>query len=172
MKFRVLIIVGLVFALAIPVALAYRSPGKPTNYVNDYAGMLSAGEKGALNNQLAGNEADSSNEIAVVTIPTLMEGTTEGSLIEDIVPYGTALFNEWGIGKKDKDNGVLLLVAKDQKKIRIEVGYGLSGALTDAISSRIIREKIIPAFNAGNYGQGISDAVAEIINVTAGEFSN
>src|SRR3989344_5582966 len=158
MKFRVLIIVGLVFALAIPVALAYRSPGKPTNYVNDYAGMLSAGEKGALNNQLAGNEADSSNEIAVVTIPTLMEGTTEGSLIEDIVPYGTALFNEWGIGKKDKD----------KKKIRIEVGYGLDGALTDAISSRIIREKIIPAFNAGNYSQGISDAVTEIINVTAG----
>jgi len=97
-----------------------------------------------------------------------MEGTTEGSLIEDIVPYGTALFNEWGIGKKDKDNGVLLLVAKDQKKIRIEVGYGLDGALTDAISSRIIREKIIPAFNAGNYSQGISDAVTEIINVTAG----
>src|SRR3989344_1265792 len=96
MKFRVLIIVGLVFALAITVALAYRSPGNLTNYVNDYA--------------------DNRNENAVVTIPTLMEGTTEGSLIEDIVPYGSALFNEWGIGKKDKDNGVLLLVAKDQKK--------------------------------------------------------
>lgn len=171
MKLWVLIIVGLVFALALPV-LAYVSPGKPTNYVNDYAGMLSAGAKSALNAQITANEADSTNEIAVVTIPTLVEGTSEGSLVEDIVQYGTALFNEWGIGKKDVDNGVLLLVAKDQKQIRIETGYGSGVVLTDAISGRIIREKIIPAFKAGNYDQGVTDAVTEIISVMAGEFNN
>lgn len=96
------------------IARAYQSPGKPAGYVNDYAGLLSSGQKSALNDQLTAFEKETSNEISVVTIASL-----EGDTIEN---YAEKLFQEWGIGKADKDNGVLLLVARDDREVRIEVG--------------------------------------------------
>lgn len=144
----------LFFALAFS-ASAYYNPGNPTGFVNDYAGMLSAEQKQTLENKLSQFEKDSSNEISVVTIQNLQGDTIENFAVE--------LFKQWGIGKKGKDNGVLVLVALQDRKMRIEVGYGLEGTLTDAQSSWIINDIMKPAFRENNYYKGIDGAVDKII---------
>ena len=97
----------------------------------------------------------------VVTVADL-----QGTPIED---FGYQLGRVWGIGQKDKNNGALLIVARDDRKLRIEVGYGLEGRLTDAQSSVIINQIITPTFKAGNFSQGISDGVAAILQVLGGD---
>lgn len=143
-------------------ALAYTSPGKPTGYVNDFAGILSAETKTQLENALSAEQQETSNEISVVTVPTLGDETIE--------TYAVELFRQWGIGKKEKDNGVVLLVAPNERKVRIEVGYGLEGVLTDTQSSLIIQREILPAFKAGDFAEGIEKGVNAIIKVTHGEY--
>jgi uncharacterized protein len=98
--------------------------------------------------------------VVVVTVPDL-----QGTPIED---FGYQLGRAWGIGQKDKNNGALLIVARDDRKLRIEVGYGLEDRLTDAQASVIINQVITPAFKAGNYNQGISDGVGAILQVLGG----
>jgi uncharacterized protein len=150
------------FILLIPVlALAYTNPGKPSGFVNDFAAMLSAEQKTALETKLTDFEKTTGNEIAIATITNL-----DGDTIEN---FAVKLFADWGIGKKDKDNGILLLISKDDKKIRIEVGYGLEGALTDAQSFWIIDQTMKPAFQSGDYYSGIDGAVDKIISATQGE---
>jgi uncharacterized protein len=143
-------------------ASAYYSPGSPSGFVNDFAEMMSSQARQQLEQKLSQFEKDTSNEISVVTINSLQSDTIEN--------FAVKLFEEWGIGKKDKDNGVLLLIAKADRQMRIEVGYGLEGALTDAQSYWIIQNMMRPAFQAGNYDQGISDAVDKIIAATKGEY--
>lgn len=138
---------------------AYSSPGTPTGYVNDFAGVLTPEIKQQLETRLSTLDASTSAQISVVTIKNL-----GGDSIEN---YTEKLFAEWGIGQKGKDNGVLLLVAVDDREMRIEVGYGLEGALTDAESSWIIRDQITPRFKEGNYNQGIVDGVEGIIKAAA-----
>jgi len=159
----------LIFKIAISALLflsfaasAYYSPGSPTGFVNDYAKMMSDGAKTQMETKLVQFEKDTSSEISLVTIDSL-----KGDTIEN---FAVKLFEEWGIGKKNKDNGVLLLISKEDRQIRIEVGYGLEGALTDAQSYWIIQNIIRPAFQAENYDQGISDAVDKIIAATKGEY--
>lgn len=148
--------------LFLPLAvLAYTSPGQPAGFVNDYAGMLTPPERQALEEKLINFEKETTNEIAVVTIQSL-----EGDTIEN---FANELFNEWKIGKKEKDNGILILIAKDDKKIRIEVGYGLEGALTDAQSYWVIDKIMKPAFRKEKYYQGIDAAVDKIFSVVKGE---
>src|SRR3989344_5277330 len=113
------------FFIITPV-FAYTSPGSPSGFVNDFAQMMSAGARAQLEQKLVQLEKDSTNEISVVTINNL-----DGDTIEN---FAVKLFQEWGIGKTKNDNGILLLIAKDDRKMRIEVGYGLEGALTDAQS--------------------------------------
>lgn len=154
----------LALALAAPLsALAYTSPGAPTGLVNDFAGVLSTDQRSALEQTLESNKQATGNEIAVVTIKSLGGDTVEN--------YAVSLFKEWGIGQKGKDNGALLLIAIEDRKMRIEVGYGLEPVLTDAISSRIIRNTLAPAFKQGDYNGGITTAVDQIIKVTAGDAS-
>lgn len=141
--------------------LAYSSPGSPTGFVNDYAGLFSSEQKTALENKIVAFEKDTGNEIAVATIKTL-----NGDIIEN---FANELFQEWGIGKKGKDNGVLILVALDDRKMRIEVGYGLEGSLTDAQSYKIIDKIMKPAFREEKYYEGVNQAVDEIIALTKGE---
>lgn len=153
-----------VFVLAVLapfVAFAYSSPGKPSGPVNDFAGILSAEQRAALEAALTQNEQATGNEIAVVVIKKLGGDTVEN--------YAVSLFKEWGIGKKGKDNGALLLIAVDDRQMRIEVGYGLEPVLTDATSGSIIRNTISPKFKEGNYYQGITEGVADIISATKGE---
>lgn len=160
LKGQIIVCVVLLF-MAMPV-LAYYNPGAPSGFVNDYAGMMSEGERATLEIKLSQFEKESSNEIAVVTIPSL-----EGDVIEN---FAVELFAEWGIGKKKNDNGVLVLISKDDRKMRIEVGYGLEGALTDAQSWYIIDDIMKPAFRAESYFLGIDAAVDKIIAATQGEY--
>lgn len=143
--------------LACPLfALAYMSPGKPVGFVNDFAGMLSPQTVTELNATLTTFEQETGHEIAVATIPT--HGTDE-----TIETYANALFEEWGIGKEKADNGLLLLIARDDREMRIEVGYGLEGAVPDIEAGRIISDVLTPAFQQGQYDEGVLNAVDRLI---------
>lgn len=145
------------------VASAYSNPGPPTGFVNDYATIFTPDQRQDLESKLTDFEKQTTNEISVVTIQSL-----NGDTIED---FASKLFEEWNIGKKGNDNGVLLLVAVDDREVRIEVGYGLEGVLTDASSYWIIQNQIIPEFKSDNYFQGISAGTDIIIQTISGEFT-
>ncbi|PIR92837.1 methanol dehydrogenase [Candidatus Falkowbacteria bacterium CG10_big_fil_rev_8_21_14_0_10_43_10] len=155
------IIITILFLAALPVS-AYYNPGSPSGFVNDFAGVIDGAVKQSLEQKLVAFEKETSNEISVVTVKNL-----GGDYIEN---FAEKLFKDWGIGKKDNDNGALVLVAVEDRKMRIEVGYGLEGALTDAQSNWIINNEMKPAFQAGKYGEGISLAVDKIIGATKGEY--
>ena len=153
--------VALLFLLVPLVALAYTSLGKPSGFVNDYAGVLSSEQRSSLEQLLTENQKATGNELSVAVISSL-----DGDTIEN---YAEKLFQEWGIGKKGADNGALLLVAIDDRKLRIEVGYGLEPVLTDAVSSQIIRNTITPQFKEGKYAEGVAAGVEQMIAATKGE---
>lgn len=125
--------------------------------VNDFAEVLQPADRTALEATLADLERTTSAEVAVVTMPSLGGRTVE--------EYANALFNTWGIGKKGKDNGVLVLVAIEERTMRIEVGYGLEGVLPDGLAGSIIREQFRPKFRDGDYRTGILDGTARIVEI-------
>ena len=135
-----------------------------TGRVVDAAHVLDAGTLAALDAKLAAQEAKATDQLVVATVPSL-----QGTSIED---YANRLFRTWQIGQAKKNNGVLLLVAPSERKVRIEVGYGLEGILTDAVSATIIRNAIVPAFKSGDMAAGIvkgTDAILEILNLDPDE---
>jgi len=134
----------------------------PPRLVNDFADMLSQQEVSQLEQKLRFYNDSTSTQIAVVTVINL-----EGY---DVADYAVRLALDWGIGQKGKNNGLLFLISKDDRKVRIEAGYGLEGALTDALSSRIIRNEITPAFKNGNFYEGIDAGTDAIIKALAGEY--
>jgi len=136
-------------------------PSNPT-LVTDVAGILSPEEKQALERKLVMIDDSSSNQIAVVILPTL-----DGNPIEE---YATKLFRTWGIGNKKTNNGILLLIAIQDKKIRIEVGYGLEGAIPDITSINIIDNDLKPAFRAKAFYEGIDKATDDIAKAAVGEY--
>lgn len=157
MKIRYLLLV-----LLIPVGvLAYYNPGSPTGFVSDFADILTPDQEQSINTKLEEFEKATSNEIAVVTIESLEGDTIEGFAVD--------LFQDWGIGKAEKDNGVLLLVSEQDRKMRIEVGYGLEGDLTDAESYWIINDVLTPNFKQGDYFTGIDQGVDRMIEATQTE---
>lgn len=131
-----------------------------TGRVVDDAQMIEPSVRAQLSQQLQAHEQATGEQLVVVTLPNL-----QGATIED---YGVELGRHWGIGQKDKNNGALLIVARDERKLRIEVGYGLEDRLTDAQSSVIIHQVITPSFKAGNFSKGISDGVAAMLVVLGG----
>ena len=134
----------------------------PPVLVTDLAGVLSPEQKQALENKLVAIDDSSSNQIAVVILPTL-----DGNPIEE---YATKLFRTWGIGNKKTNNGILLLIAIQDKKIRIETGYGLEGALPDITCNSIIDNDIKPAFRQQAYYEGIDKATDDIAKAAVGEY--
>ena len=130
--------------------------------VNDYAGMLSPATIRGLESKLADFENSESTQVVVLTIPSLA-----GENLED---YSIKVAEAWRIGHKDVDNGVILLIAKQDRQIRIEVGRGLEGKLTDLVSGRIIREQIAPHFKADDFDGGVVSAVSAIMAVVKGEY--
>jgi uncharacterized protein len=136
-------------------------PSNPT-LVTDIAGILSPDEKQALERKLVMIDDSSSNQIAVVILPTL-----DGNPIEE---YATKLFRTWGIGNKKTNNGILLLIAIQDKKIRIEVGYGLEGAIPDITANSIIDNDIKLAFRAKAFYEGIDKATDDIAKAAVGEY--
>ena len=156
---------GLLFAGALLTgapAFAYTSPGSPTGYVNDFAHVLSDSTKQSLETELTNFNATTSNEIAVAIVPNM-----GGDYIEN---YAVQLFKEWGIGKKDKDNGVLLVVVSEEHKLRIEVGYGLEGALPDSVAQRILDNEMTPLLKANDYDGALAAGVHAIEAATQGEY--
>src|SRR3989338_5015779 len=150
------------FAAILPVTVfAYQNPGTPSGFINDFAGILSTEQKTTLESKLSAFEKETGNEISVVTVKNLGGDTVEN--------FAEALFKEWGIGKKGQDNGALLLIALEDRKMRIEVGYGLEGSLTDAQASWIIRDIMTPAFRGNDFYSGIDGAVSKIILAVSGE---
>jgi uncharacterized protein len=129
-------------------------PPKPNQLVNDLANLMSPADHAKLETELRQYEKDTSIEIAVLTVTSL-----QGLPPED---YAVQLFSSWGIGKKGKDNGILLLFAPTEKKVRIEVGYGLEPYLTDGASGDIIRQSITPTYRSGKVSESIVDGAEAI----------
>jgi uncharacterized protein len=132
-----------------------------TGRVVDEAGLLDAAKRAEIEAKLAALEEKTSDQLVVVTVRSL-----QGRTIEE---YGYRLGRAWAIGQKDKNNGVLLIVAPNERKVRIEVGYGLEGTLPDAITSLIVQNLILPRFKANDYPGGIALGVDEIIKTLSGE---
>jgi uncharacterized protein len=138
------------------LALAYAFPPL-TGRVVDSANIIPPAVSSSITPKLASLEAKSGIQLVVATVKSL-----EG---DDIEPYANALFRTWKLGEKQNNNGVLLLVAPNEHKARIEVGYGLEGTLTDALSKIIIANAMAPRFKAGDYGGGIERGIDDIITV-------
>lgn len=132
-----------------------------TGRVVDEASVLDATARATLIEALAGLESKTTDQLVVVTLKSL-----QGTSIED---YGYQLGRRWQIGQKDKNNGVLLIVAPNERKVRIDVGYGLEGTLTDAISKFIIENSILPRFKVGDFSGGIKRGVEDIVQVLSGD---
>lgn len=132
-----------------------------TGRVVDRAELLDTQAEARLTSMLAGHEQATGEQVVVVTVPDL-----GGRSIEE---FGLELGRTWGIGQKGEDNGALLIVARDDRKIRIEVGYGLEGRLTDAQSSVIINRIIAPAFQRGDFAAGITEGAEAIVTVLGGD---
>jgi uncharacterized protein len=132
-------------------------------HVNDYAAMLSTASARQLEALLTEFERKESTQIVVLTIPSL-----QGDSLED---FSIRVAEAWKIGQKHLDNGAILLIAKKDRKIRIDVGYGLEGRLTDLLAGRIIRNVVAPQFKLGQFDRGITDGVVAMIDVVRGEFS-
>lgn len=132
--------------------------------VNDTADMLSAGTIHDLDVLLKAHEDSTSNQVVVLTIPALQDG-------EEIEQFSIRVADAWKIGQKGRDNGVLLIVSRDDHKVRIEVGRGLEGALPDITCGSIIRHEIIPRFKAGDFDGGVTSGVKSILAAIRGEYT-
>lgn len=157
-----LIIIAAVALLLCHAAAALDVPPL-SGRVNDAAGILSAGTRRQLEAELGDLERTDSTQIVVLILPSL-----EGENLED---FSMRTAEAWKIGHQGLDNGAILLIAVKERKLRIEVGYGLEGRLTDLESGRIIRNVIVPRFKEGNFDQGVTDGVAAMIGVVKGEYA-
>jgi uncharacterized protein len=144
----------LVATLQAPLLAA---PLKPQGYVSDFANILTPEVRAELQALVRETEQRTSAEIAVVTVSSL-----DGETVEQ---YANRLFKEWGIGKKGADNGVLVLVAPSERKVRIEVGYGLEPVLPDGLAGQIIRSDFLPQFSNGDYPRGILNGVRHVSDI-------
>ncbi|PJG82653.1 TPM domain-containing protein [Caviibacterium pharyngocola] len=143
-------------------AVNFPASPNPFRYVNDYTNTLTTGEKAQLEQKLIDYSKETSSQIAVVLVPTTGE--------YEIAQYTFALGDKWGIGRKQLNNGVLMLIAVDDRKIFIATGQGLEGVLPDAFLSQVIRNAITPQFKQGFYAKGIRNGLDYIIAASKGEF--
>jgi len=156
---RIILFISCILLAAAPRAWA-AMPATPQGWVSDFAGIMSDMTKSQIDALSAEVKQSTGAEIAVVTVPSL-----DGMSVEE---YAVKLFAKWGIGEKDKDNGVLFLIAPNERKTRIEVGYGLEPVITDGRAGEIIRETVIPFFKAGDYNQGILQGSMQIAALISG----
>jgi len=134
----------------------------PPHLVNDLAGLMQPQEVAALEQKLVAYDDSTSSQIAVVTVPSL-----DGN---DIADYAQKLYESWGIGRKGKDNGILVLVAQQEHLARIQTGYGLEGAVPDALAKRIISNTLVPAFKQNQYYAGLDRGTDQLISLAKGEY--
>ena len=136
---------------------------QPEGYVNDYANVIEASDREAISNSIRELEEKTTAQVAVVTVKTTHP--------EEIQQFSVRVYDQWKIGQKGKDNGVLLVVAVEDREAWITTGYGLEGALPDVVCSKIDRDVMIPHFRQGNYSQGIRAGVGAIISLIAKEYN-
>ncbi|WP_343524754.1 TPM domain-containing protein [Pedobacter sp.] len=159
-KILLLSLLSLFFSLA----FAQDFPEKPNTLVNDYANVLSADQKQALESKLVTFNDSSSTQIAIAILKSVGD--------YDINEYAVELGRKWGVGQTGKNNGIMIVVAVGDRKISIQTGYGLEGALPDIYAKRIIDNDIKPNFRAGNYYAGLDEATTSIIKYVRGEYKN
>ncbi|MPZ39291.1 MAG: methanol dehydrogenase [Rhizobiales bacterium] len=152
--------------VAIVAAGISATSGEPTfpaltGRIVDQAGILDPAAQARIEAKLQDLESKTSTQVVVVTLKSLQG--------YDIADYGYQLGRKWGIGQKGQNNGALLIVAPNERKVRIEVGYGLEGTLTDAISNFIIENAILPRFRAGDFSGGVERGVDDVVQVLAGD---
>lgn len=153
-----------IMMLASTVLLAKEVPPKPATLVNDYAGVLSPDQRAALEQKLVAYDDSTSTQIAIV-----LDRSLEG---DDVFEYSFRIAEAWGVGTAEKDNGVLIYAAIDDRKLHIHSGMGVQDYLTDAMLKRIIENVIKPAFRQGNYYGGLDQATNIMIELGAGRFVN
>jgi uncharacterized protein len=129
--------------------------------VNDYAGILSEHARESLSDKLREHEERTTNQVVVLTLPSL-----KGESIED---FSNKVFSEWGLGQQGLDNGILIVVVPDEKRMRIEVGYGLEGSMPDILASRVIREVMAPRFREGDFDGGVTDGALAVLDILEGQ---
>ena len=162
MKLRYAFSFLLAFSFLTPLLFPLQVPAQPRGYVSDYAEIMLPSKRSALEATLRQFEEETTNQVVVATFPSLEE--------ESLEDFSIRLSETWKIGQKGKDNGVILLIFKNDRKVRIEVGYGLEGVLPDATCKLIIQNEIVPRFRAGQFDEGVSNAVGAIIAATKGEY--
>ena len=161
---RLILLLAAAFAvLALCVVFAIAAPNYPelTGRIVDNANLINAADRAQIESELAALEATSTDQVAVVTVPSL-----DGYAIEE---YGIGLARKWGIGQKDKDNGVVLIVAPNERKVRIEVGRRLEPMLNDTMATLIVQNAILTQFRRGDFSAGIRDGVRDIKAVLLGD---
>ncbi|HEY2344471.1 MAG TPA: YgcG family protein [Xanthomonadaceae bacterium] len=161
MRRALLATLALLLLLIGNVAIADVPVPRLTARVTDQTGTLDASQSQSLESTLAAFEKDKGSQIAILIVPTTGDETIE--------QYSIRVTDAWKLGRKGVDDGVLLLVAKDDHKVRIEVGKGLEGTIPDAIANRIIDEQIVPRFKQGDYAGGLQAGVARMIGLVNGE---
>lgn len=159
---KLLFILFTLFSLGMVSAQTVLPKPNPPRLVNDAAGVLSPEQVETLERKLVALDDSTSNQIAVVLIKTLGDYA-----IED---YAVKLFREWGIGNKKTNNGILIIAAIDDRKMWIEIGYGLEGAIPDVTASSIYRNEMVPEFKKQNYYQGIDNAINALTQAAVGEY--
>lgn len=162
MRFSTRIKLTLLFILSISLAVAQDFPAKPNRLVNDYTGTLSSQQVQFLEQKLVAFDDSTSTQIAVVLIKSLGP--------YDVADYGVRLAQKWGIGGKENNNGILLLASIGDRKVTIQNGYGVEGAVPDAIAFRIINDDIKPAFVRQDYFGGLDKATNSLMAYTKGEY--
>ncbi|RYY64093.1 MAG: TPM domain-containing protein [Chitinophagaceae bacterium] len=134
----------------------------PPHLVNDFANVLSPEQKAALESKLLDYADSTTTQIAIITVPTIGDLPREEVALE--------FLRQWGVGQQGKDNGIVFLASINDRKLRIEVGYGLEGSVPDITTKNIIETDVIPAFKAGNYYRGFDNATTSLFKAAAGEY--
>lgn len=147
----------------VPAIQAEAVPRQSAGYVTDLAGLLTTADRQYLESLAKELDAKTTAQLAVLTLDSVKPDTVEN--------FAVKIFQQWGVGARGKDNGVLLVVVQRDREMRIEVGYGLESVLTDALSRQIIEGIIIPQFKAGNFSGGIKSGVSAIVKIVAGHYN-
>ncbi len=150
----------IIFFLMVCVAAAWGQFPEPRGYVNDFAGVLDDSSIRQMEGLISALQRETGAEIAVVTVESI-------SPYASIEQYSVELAQEWGVGEEGKDNGVLILLAMEERRFRIEVGYGIEGIIPDGLAGAIMDESMLPEFRNGNFGAGMLKGVQAVAGIIA-----
>lgn len=166
---KLALIIGLLFSFSAFAQIENVTPKRPTppRLVNDFANVLTPDQAEALERKLVAYDDSTSNQIAVVLLPTITDKNGVEYPIEDVA---LKILRDWGVGNQKNNNGIVVLAAMQEHKLRIEVGYGLEGAIPDMIAKSIIETDLKPNFRDQNYYRGLDNAINSIIKAAAGEY--